>query len=282
MGNELKKEDLEIVISTMNRTNLDFLVPMFPFGHFSYFSILIINQTQEDNLLISNFPSVRVVNSFDRGLSKSRNVGLKNAKGKIILIADDDVVYKENFDQKIIEAHNKFPNASIISFCIEKSNGELFNKYYLKAKYNLSFLQLFNVLSIEISINTQNIDKLELAFDENFGLGSHFEMGEEAIFLTDVKRRNYLLSFFPSIIAIHSEISSNEKFDIAKKYYIQGAFLARVLKKKYKIQLAIKLFFDLKHRKIQINQIPIALKNAKLGRRDFYKLENRKCLIKFN
>jgi glycosyltransferase involved in cell wall biosynthesis len=275
LGNELKKEDLEIVISTMNRTNLDFLIPMFPFGHFSNFSVLIVNQTQEDNLLTSYFPSINVINSFDKGLSKSRNLGLKNAKGKIILIADDDVVYKQNFDQKIIEAYNQFPNAAIISFCIEKSNGELFKKYHLNAKNNLSVLELFTVLSIEISVNAQNIEKLELVFDENFGLGSYFEMGEEAIFLTDIKRRNYLLSFFPAIIAIHSEISSNEKFDIAKKYYIQGAFLTRVLKKQYKLHLIMKLFFDLKQQKIKINQIATALKNAKLGRKDFYKLVNQ-------
>ncbi|PXY43455.1 glycosyltransferase [Flavobacterium hydrophilum] len=275
MAKEFKKEDLEIVVSTMNRKNLDFLIPMFPFSHFSEFSILIINQTTENDLLSSDFSCVRVINSFEKGLSKSRNLGLRNTTGKIILIADDDIIYKVNFDEKIIQAHNEFSKATILSFCIEKPNGSLFKKYFLKPKKKLSLLELFGVLSVEITINTKNIDRSELIFDEKFGLGSSFQMGEEAIFLADIKEKKKSIGFFPSVIAIHPEISSNEKINIAEKYYIQGAFLARVLKGNYNIHLAMKLFFDLKQRKLQINQIPMALKKAKLGRIDFYQLENQ-------
>jgi glycosyltransferase involved in cell wall biosynthesis len=56
--------------------------------------------------LVSDFPSVRVVNSFEKGLSKSRNLGLLNAHGKIVLLADDDEVFKgfEKSKQNIIIA----------------------------------------------------------------------------------------------------------------------------------------------------------------------------------
>ena len=107
LDKEFKKEDVEIVIATMNRNSLDFLIPMFPFCHFSEFSILIINQTEENNLLTSEFPSVRVINSFERGLSKSRNLGLENAKGNIILISDDDEIFKKDFDS-IIKCLQRF------------------------------------------------------------------------------------------------------------------------------------------------------------------------------
>ncbi|MBP6183226.1 glycosyltransferase family A protein, partial [Flavobacterium sp.] len=147
MTNEFKKQDLEILVSTMNRKSLDFLIPMFPFCHFSEFSILIINQTQENNLLDSAFPTVRVINSFEKGLSRSRNLALKNANGKIVLIADDDVVYKKDFDSAIVQAHNQYDNKTVISFCIERPNGLLFKKYLQKAKMNLSLIELFNVLS---------------------------------------------------------------------------------------------------------------------------------------
>ena len=127
-----KKEDVEIVLATMNRNSLDFLIPMFPFCHFSEFSILIINQTEENNLLISEFPSIRVLNCFEKGVSKSRNLGLEKAKGKIILIADDDEIFKKDFDFIISNSYNKYPNATVISFRIEKSDGELFKKYPIR------------------------------------------------------------------------------------------------------------------------------------------------------
>ena len=126
----------------MNRNTLDFLIPMFPFCHFSDLSILIVNQTEEKKLLVSDFPSIRVINSFEKGLSKSRNLALKNAIGKIVLIADDDVVYKKDFDTKIVQAHNRYNNKAAISFCIEKPNGLLYKKYLPNANLNLSMCQI--------------------------------------------------------------------------------------------------------------------------------------------
>ena len=42
MTNVFLESDLEILIATKNRNNLDFLVQMFPFTSFSNFNILII------------------------------------------------------------------------------------------------------------------------------------------------------------------------------------------------------------------------------------------------
>ena len=275
MTNEFKKQDLEILVSTMNRNSLDFLIPMFPFCHFSDFSILIVNQTEENKLLVSDFPSIRVINSFEKGLSKSRNLALKNVIGKIVLIADDDVIYMNDFDTKIIQAYNQYDNKAVISFCIEKPNGLLFKKYSPNAKKNLSLMELFNVLSIEISLNKLILDKLGITFDENFGLGSEFQMGEEAIFLSDIKEQNQQVAFVPSVIVIHSEISSTEKIDFSKRYYVQGAFLTKVLKEDYFMGLATKLFFDVKQKKLNLNQIPAAIKNANQGKMDYNKLTNK-------
>ncbi len=275
MTNEFKNQDLEILVSTMNRNTSDFLIPMFPFCHFSEFSILIINQTQDNNLLISDFPSVRVINSFENGLSRSRNLALKKAKGKIVLIADDDVVYKKDFDSKIVQAHNQFYGKAVISFCIDKPNGALFKKYLSTAKTNLSLIELFNVLSIEISINKSIFDVLGVKYDKNFGLGSKFEMGEEAIFLSDIKKKKQQIAFVPNVIVSHPEVSSTDKFDFAQRYYIQGAFLSRVLKVDYIMGLAAKLFFDLKQGKLKLIQISAAIKNANRGKKDFFKLKEK-------
>ena len=274
MTNEFKNQDLEILVSTMNRNSLDFLIPMFPFCHFSDFSILIINQTQENILLVSEFSNVQVINSFEKGLSRSRNLALKNAKGKIVLIADDDVVYKKDFDDKIVQAYNQFGNKAVISFSIEKPNGLLFKKYLPNAKMNLSLMELFNVLSIEISINKSVLDKFGVTFDENFGLGSRFEMGEEAVFLSDVKNQNQRIAFVPNVIAVHSEISSNDKFNFVQRYYIQGAFLSRLINVNYFVGLGTKLFFDLKQKKLKLNQILDAIKNTNRGRKDFKNLKD--------
>ena len=76
-------------------------------------------------------------------MSKSRNLGLQNAKGKIILIADDDEVFKEDFENTILEAHNDFPKAASICFAIENPNGFLFKKYPKKPKLQSESIWIF-------------------------------------------------------------------------------------------------------------------------------------------
>ncbi|MGQ7946792.1 glycosyltransferase [Flavobacterium sp. WC2509] len=254
---------------------MDFLIPMFPFCHFSEFSILIINQTEGSNLLNSDFSSVRVINSLEKGLSKSRNLGLEKSRKSILLISDDDEIFKEGFDSLIIRSYNEYPLAVVISFQVKNPEGELFRKYLEESKTNLSLLDLFGIFSSEITINKAILEKAKVMFDVNFGLGANFLMGEEAIFLTDLKLKKQQLVYIPKVIAINPVITTTDRLDFKQRYYIQGAFLARVLKKNCKFHLAMKLFFDLKQRKLKINQIGEALKNAKLGRIDFYKLQNQ-------
>ena len=106
MKSLLKREDFEILIATKNKSSLAFLEVMFPFEHFYNFNVLIINQSR-DNVLVSDFEKVRVINVDEKGLSKSRNLAIKNASKEICLIADDDVVYLPNFHKEIIKAFNQ-------------------------------------------------------------------------------------------------------------------------------------------------------------------------------
>ncbi|SFE81012.1 glycosyltransferase family 2 protein [Flavobacterium xueshanense] len=272
MIKEFKKGDLEIVLATMNRDSLDFLIPMFPFSHFSEFLILIINQTAENTLLVSEFPSVRIVNSFEKGLSKSRNLGLQNAHGKLVLLADDDEVFKEDFENTILEAHNNYPEAVSICFAIEDSNGLLFKKYPSQIKMQVNNLDVFSVLSIEITLKRTIFNQFNNNFDTDFGLGSSFMMGEETIFLSDLKKKKQNIIIVPKVIASHPAVSTDDKLNFEHRYYIQGAFLTRVLKNNYRKWIFLKLFFDIKQNKIKIDQVFAALKSASKGKKAYQQI----------
>lgn len=260
--------DIEILISTKNRDSLDFLMDMFPFKHFSNFNLLIINQS-ESEILVSEYDSVRVINSNERGLSKSRNLALDNAIGKILVIADDDIVYQEGFTSKIMNAYNKFPQAAVINFSVINSNRDLIKKYPSGSKVNLNIFDILNVSSIEMTLNKAIVDASNIRFDESFGLGGTFEMGEEAVFLSDLKEIHQQLIFDSQIIVMHESQTSSEKKNITNKYYIQGALFSRIFKNKYIFWIFIKLFFDLKQKKIRLKNIKTALKSAKRGHEKF-------------
>ena len=78
---------------------------------------IVINQTKETN--IKNF---NIINSNQVGLSKSRNLAIEISRNKIILFADNDVIYNENYKDIIVDAYNKYENADIICFYVESQN----------------------------------------------------------------------------------------------------------------------------------------------------------------
>ncbi|WP_291286187.1 glycosyltransferase [Flavobacterium sp.] len=260
------ESDCEILISTMNQSSLDFLLQMFPLVHFSNYNILIINQSKT-NTLSSEFPSVRVINSFDVGLSKSRNLAIENAIGKILLIADDDVIYQKDFIEKIITAHNKFSKATIVNFCAIKENGICLKKYPRGSRFELNTKEILNISSIEITINKEKIDSVGIRFDENFGLGSNFEMGEEAVFLFDLKDKDQCIAFEDQVIVKHEGLTSSDKIEDLHRYYIYGAIIRRVLMKNGVFWLLVKMFFDIKQKKIKISSFFKAIDNANKGRK---------------
>ena len=138
---------LEILISTMKRSNLDFLKPMFP-KDFTNYNILIINQTEKGQELTSKYDNIRVLNSYEKGLSKSRNLALKNAKGDICLLADDDIKYVENFDNIIKNAFNTNKNFDVLTFMMSDFEGKLAKKYNLQKQHNYKSLVKANSVTI--------------------------------------------------------------------------------------------------------------------------------------
>jgi glycosyltransferase involved in cell wall biosynthesis len=114
------KSDIEILIATMNRDNFGFLIPMFPFANYWDFSIVIVNQTK-GKPMVSTYENIKVINSTEFGLSKSRNLALANATKELLVIADDDVIFKSDFELKITRAFNHFQNPAVIKFCSENS-----------------------------------------------------------------------------------------------------------------------------------------------------------------
>ena len=79
---------IEILISTMNQKD-DSLINKMNL----HCNSLIINQCSYDS--VKKKDAIRIINTTERGLSKSRNMAIENSIGDICIIADDDLVYSE-------------------------------------------------------------------------------------------------------------------------------------------------------------------------------------------
>jgi glycosyltransferase involved in cell wall biosynthesis len=187
----------------MNRTDFDFLRPIFVNLDLNDLKILIINQTTKGEILVSKKSNIRVVNSFETGLSKSRNLALKHTNADIALFSDDDTEYLPEVLQTVQDAYRSFPEAALISFQYLRDNGEITKIYQNESGYQTHKLHKQSLSSIEISIRPGVIKEKGIQFNTCFGLGERFVCGEEQVFRDDIIRQNLKVAFVPKPIVKH-------------------------------------------------------------------------------
>ena len=172
---------------------------------------LIINQIEEKYLFDIENQNLRLMSFAKKGISKSRNSGLKNVTCKYTLIADEDVRFKNGFDKVILASFANNPKADIISFQMESDEGKPL-KLYKKNSAWLNVMGIMKVSSVEIAFRTEIVRGQNLKFDENFGLGSKYPTGEEAIFLADALKKKLKILYIPIPIVIHPNLGSGYQF----------------------------------------------------------------------
>lgn len=184
---------------------------------------------------------VNVFVRYEKGLSKNRNQAIEKASCEICLIADDDIELIDGAEKKILDAFHNNPDADIITFQI-KSSSQRISKNYSQQPFWYNFKKLAHVSSIEIAFKKSSIKNSGLSFDELFGLGARYPIGEEFIFLADAYRKGLKILYFPEVIVSHPHPSSGERLD-DETIFARGAMFARVFGWK---AFAINILFSIK------------------------------------
>ncbi|WP_431136494.1 glycosyltransferase family 2 protein [Psychroserpens mesophilus] len=252
---------LEVLIATQNRTSLDFLSKMFPNSDFKEFKILIVNQTILSKDLISNHKNIKVINSHEKGLSKSRNLALQNASTPIVLISDDDVVYEQGFHNVIRDAFYKNPKADLITFKAKDFKGQPYRNY-ANTDYQYDLKSIKGVISWEIAFKVDNIKRLQISFDERFGLGSQFTTAEEYIFAREVVEKGHKSFFCNQFIVSHPEVNSGMDLGSDRIIYARSALNYKLHKFLVYFWLPKFIFFLIRNNYIKLSE---ALGKIKMG-----------------
>lgn len=268
------ENDFEILIATQDRSNLDFLLPMFSFEHFSNFNLVIVNQSEYQTLQ-SDFESVKVINVAEKGLSKSRNRAIKNASKKICLIADDDVIFAKNLKKDILLAFENNPEANIITFNHQRI-GDLQPHKKGKTSFKHDRKSIWEVSSIEIAFKLQDIKNKNISFDEHFGLGSFFETAEEFLFLKLTLDQDLKVYFNPEIIVAHPEFSSGKNEGSDNLLYARAALFYKLHGALAFIWLAKYVFFLIRKKDIKFSEAQKKYKTGLAGIAKFKKLTPNK------
>lgn len=211
--------------------------------------IIVVDNASDDGsveFIIDKFPQIKlIVNKKNLGFGKANNIGLKEAKGKFILLINPDTLVAEDTFDKMIEFFQNQPGVGLAGCKILNPDGTLqlacrrsfpgpwtsftkvtglstlFPKRKLFAKYNLTYLdenQTYEVDAISGSFMMMRKEVYEKigGFDEKF-----FMYGEDLDFCYRVQKSGFKVFYVHTTQIIHykGESTKRSSLDETKMFY---------------------------------------------------------------
>ena len=139
---------------------------------------------------------ISLIERNETGLSRSRNLALSAATDDICIFCDNDVRYEDDAAEIIEDAFARSPDAGIICFFIERPERQVPVR---TSEGLMSKKDMMRIFSPEMAVRRSLIG--ELCFDEDFGAGAEYKMGEENIFLFEAERHDIKRIYIPRKIA---------------------------------------------------------------------------------
>ncbi len=206
--------------------------------------VTIINQCDVDNSITLNDSGRRIqfISSTQRGLSRSRNMAIRNARDNICIICDNDIEYVKDYSKIIMNAYSRHPDADVIVFFLKKGKN---SRPYKNKEGRLGYKTALMVGSPEITFKIDSLKKHNISFKEEFGAGSEYMMGEESIFLYECLRKGLNIYYVPIKIAdLRYEESTwksggrNKKFFMDKGacYYAMTGWFSSIMNLQFVIR----------------------------------------------
>ena len=216
--------EFEILCVTMNQTSFDKIKEMN-----IHSDVVFANQsnTTEFEQLQFEGKTAKMITTATRGTGINRNSALMYANAEICMFADDDLVYIDDMEEKIVNEFRAHPDADVIIFNLDTDDEKRILKKYYQTK-KCGKLTPMPWGAPRVAFRLESIRKANIWFTTLFGGGCIFPSGEDSMWLNDAKRKG--LTFYVSketIGTVSFDQSTwfsgyNEKFFYAKGVYYQA------------------------------------------------------------
>lgn len=152
-------------------------------------------------------------------------MAIDKSNADILLLCDDDEVFVEGYEAKIIRAYQELPQADVIIFKISNRPPSFSDKVQ-----RLKFPKTLKVSSWQISFRRERLVETSVRFDELLGAGTGNGAEEELKFLRDCEKAKLQIYYVPEEI---SEVAQTEStwFDgfTEQFFYNRGATTRYIL-----------------------------------------------------
>lgn len=240
---------IEVLVTTMHQTD---------FSKYEQMNLqtdaILANQADTNGYeeKIINNCTVKLISTDSRGLSRNRNIALSHAsqKSEFILFSDDDLVFSDGYEQRILKEFEKHPEAEAIKFNIHdlsktrKISMRRIERFEKASRKNMSSSGVWGV-----AIKSDVLRRNDLHFHENFGAGTENYCGEDTIFLMKMIEKRVRLYRSPVDIAGIDQTESSWFQGFNERYFVTAGMVLGTIYPKLSHILVIRSAFRAYRRK---------------------------------
>lgn len=118
----MKNPKVSVVVCTYNGADkIKSLLDSLKKQTYKNLDIVIVDDgsTDKTSEITKKYPFTLIRNTTNRGLADSRNIGVKNSKGEILVFTDDDCIADKNWIKEIVNCYKKNPNVNGVGGRVE-------------------------------------------------------------------------------------------------------------------------------------------------------------------
>ena len=218
---------------------------------------VIINQSSEDSareIQTKNGKRVRIFECNERGVGRSRNRALSEAKADIVLFSDEDIVLDDDYAEKVLAEFEKDPGADLILFNVEVHENR--RTYWTDKKKKVSKFNCGRYPAYSAAARLKSLNKANVKFSLLFGGGATYSNGEDSLFFTDCLRAGLKMTAVPVKIGKETYRDSTWFKGYTEKFFYDRGVLFHFLYGKAAVLWAAR--FAIVKRKVMCREIPPA------------------------
>lgn len=218
---------IQILVAAMNQKDYTLLEKM------QICSDVIVGNQSDKNLIEEfkyNGKNVQYLSFAEKGVGLNRNNTLIRADADISIIADDDMVFLDNYESKVMKVYEQNPTADVIIFNLADSDAY----YTVTKKKTIRYFNMYRIGAPRITFKTKKVQQLGISFSLHFGGGTSHSAGEDTLFLVLCKKAGLKIIAVPESIAYLKEERESTWFrGYTDKYFVDKGLLFSLISKRF-------------------------------------------------
>lgn len=171
---------------------------------------IICNQCQEYSYkeFMRRGRQIRAFSFDERGVGKNRNNALMRAEAEFVLFGDEDIIYNDDYEARILGEFGKNPQADILMFNVMavESRRTYENVRHKRVRwYNYGRYPTYAMCA-----RLESLRKANVWFSLLFGGGAKYSNGEDSLFIHDCLKKGLKIYAAPVVIGHEKERRGGE------------------------------------------------------------------------